>query len=201
MSIEPSSPVRRPESVSPKAGEHAAGDRDERAPLERPSAHVPDWSRERCGPLDYWPGAQLLSAVRAYQAPENQGSSPVAVARRKLAVLRYRFWSIASGADVPLNCVQIGGGLLLPHPQGVVIHPDVKIGPNCTLFQQVTLGGGPKPGVPVLEGAVDVGPGAKILGGVHIGAGARIGANAVVIDDVPAGAIAVGIPAVIKLPR
>lgn len=172
-----------------------------RPPLERPSDTVPDWSREACGPWDYWPGAQLLGALREYQAPHNQGSSPAAVLRRKLAVLRYRFWSIAGSIDIPLNCKGLAGGLLLPHPQGIVVHPEVQIGPNCTLFQQVTLGGGPRPGFPVLGGAVDVGPGAKILGGVTIGNGARIGANAVVIDDVPAGAIAVGIPAVVKLPR
>ena len=90
----------------------------------------------------------------------------------------------------------IEGGLLLPHPNGIVIHPKVRIGPNCLLFQQVTLGtGGPVPGAPVLAGHVDIGAGAKVLGGVTIGAHAVIGANAVVLSDVPAGATAVGIPA------
>ena len=90
----------------------------------------------------------------------------------------------------------IEGGLLLPHPNGIVIHPRVRIGPNCLLFQQVTLGtGGPVAGAPVLAGHVDIGAGAKVLGGVTIGAHAVIGANAVVLCDVPAGATAVGIPA------
>jgi len=86
----------------------------------------------------------------------------------------------------------------MPHPNGVVVHPDTQIGPNCLLFQQVTLGAGPKPGAPRLGGHVDVGAGAKVLGGVVIGDHATIGANAVVIGDVPAGAVAVGVPAVVK---
>lgn len=75
-----------------------------------------------------------------------------------------------------------------------MIHPRAEIGPNCLIFQQVTIGtaGG---GVPVLEGHVDVGAGAKILGAVRIGRHAKIGANAVVLRDVPAGATAIGVPA------
>ena len=88
----------------------------------------------------------------------------------------------------------IGGGLLLPHPNGVVIHADVEIGPNCLIFQQVTLGA--RHGrVPRLGGHVDIGAGAKLLGGIVVGDDALIGANAVVLDDVPAGATVVGIPA------
>jgi len=51
---------------------------------------------------------------------------------------RHLFWSIASGADIPLNS-HIAGGLIIPHPNGVVIHPDAKVGSNCIIFQQVTL--------------------------------------------------------------
>jgi serine O-acetyltransferase len=92
-----------------------------------------------------------------------------------------------------LNC-RIGGGLLIPHPNGIVIHPDVEVGPNCLLFQQVTLGHAGA-GVPRLGGHVDVGAGAKIIGPVTIGDHAKIGANAVVTIDVPMSATAVGIPA------
>jgi serine O-acetyltransferase len=156
------------------------------------SASTPDWDREQC--QQFWdPGRRLLRAVRGYQRWKRSG-----VPFRWLTglwVLRHRFWSVVSGADIPLNS-RIGGGLLLPHPNGVVIHPDAVIGPNCLLFQQVTLGaGGRKPGLPVLGGHVDVGAGARLLGGIVVGDGAKIGANAVVLDDVPAGAIAVGVPA------
>jgi serine O-acetyltransferase len=110
-------------------------------------------------------------------------------------VLWYRWWSAVCGAEIDLK-VRIGGGLLIPHPNGIVIFPDVVIGPNCLIFQQVTLGiGGRTAGCPILGGHVDVGAGAKILGGVTIGDHAKIGANAVVLDDVPGGATAVGVPA------
>ena len=116
---------------------------------------------------------------------------------RPIVVFQYRFWSAISGADIPLNS-KIGGGLLMPHPNGIVIHPDAQIGPNCLIFQQVTIGIGSKPGLPIIEGGVDIGAGAKILGGIHISAHARIGANAVVVNDIPANKTAVGIPAVVR---
>jgi len=160
------------------------------------SASEPDWTRERR--YRWWdPSRQLLSALRAYSRTRTRAAL-VALLAQKLAVLRHRFWSGIAGADIPLNTFGLGGGLLLPHPQGVVIHPDVEVGPNCLLMQQVTLGTGPKPGVPKLGGHVDVGAGAKILGGVVIGDHAVIGANAVVITDVPAHGLAVGVPAVVR---
>ena len=164
------------------------------------SAREPDWLREATRLRDWQPSRSLLASIRSYQ--RLRGSvRPDRAMRRWLAALRHRFWSVVTGADVPLLC-SIEGGLLMPHPNGIVIHPDARIGPNCLLFQQVTLGtGGRVPGAPVLAGHVDVGAGAKILGGVHIGEHAVIGANAVVLCDVPAGATAVGIPARIVAPR
>jgi serine O-acetyltransferase len=112
---------------------------------------------------------------------------------RKFAVLRHRFWSAVTGAEIPLG-TQIGGGLMMPHPNGIVIHPAATIGPNCLIFQQVTLAGGDG-GAPRIGGHVDIGAGAKVLGAVTIGDHARIGANAVVLTDVPERSTAVGIPA------
>jgi serine O-acetyltransferase len=85
--------------------------------------------------------------------------------------------------------------LLIPHPNGIVIHPEARIGVNCLIFQQVTIGADGRQGEPEIGGHVDIGAGARILGPVRIGSHAKIGANAVVIADVPAGATAVGIPA------
>jgi len=166
----------------------------------RPSPSVVDWSRERCARFEWRPARQLLRALRDYgEARERRGL--LGALEGKAAVLRHRFWAAVSGAEIPLNATRIAGGLLMPHPHGVVIHPEAKLGPNCLIFQQVTIGTGPVPGVPTLGGCVDVGPGAKILGGVTIGDGAVIGANSVVIQDVPAGAVAVGVPAVIRRHR
>lgn len=164
---------------------------------ERPSSQTPDWTRERCSKLEWSPSRQLLRALRDYKRARER-RDVIGYVQRKVATLRHRFWSAVTGAEIPLNSARIDGGLLIPHPNGVVIHPEAVIGPNCLLFQQVTIGTGPKPGVPKLGGGIDVGPGAKILGGVTIGDHAVIGANAVVLSDVPAGAVAVGVPAVTK---
>ena len=156
------------------------------------SAELPDWSRERKAALAWDPSRSLLASLRAYQ--RHCGSrSLLAWMARKIAVLRHRFWSAVTGADIPLSC-QIEGGLMLPHPNGIVIHPEAVIGPNCLIFQQVTIGIG-KGGLPTIKGNVDIGAGAKLLGGIIVGARARIGANAVVLRSVPEGATAIGVPA------
>lgn len=161
--------------------------------METISATVPDWSRESCRRWAWDPGRQLLRTIRGYQAWQGC-SGPLARLAKARWVFAWRFWSAIGGADIPLNC-RLGGGLLLPHPNGIVIHPSAEIGVNCLIFQQVTIGtGGPLPGAPRIDGHVDIGAGAKILGGVHLGEHSRIGANAVVLRDVPAGSTAVGVP-------
>ncbi|MEE4208196.1 MAG: DapH/DapD/GlmU-related protein [Parvularcula sp.] len=151
----------------------------------------PDWSRET--PRGFWdPSRKLLKAHRDY----GRAKGPLAPLTKRWAVLRYRFWSVVTGCDLPLN-VEIGGGLIMPHPNGIVVHPDARIGKNCLLGQQVTLGvaGGGKKGAPTLLDGADVSAGAKVLGPVTIGRRALVGANAVVLQDVPDGMVAVGIPA------
>ncbi len=157
-----------------------------------PSATIPDWSREAKMAFVWDPSRSLLASLRCYQRYRNS-RWPWHVLIRKIAVLRYRFWSVVTGADIPLNS-RISGGLMIPHPNGIVIHPDSEIGPNCFILQQVTLAVSVS-GAPRLGGNVLVGGGAKLLGGICVGDDARIGANAVVLHDVPAGATAVGVPA------
>lgn len=100
--------------------------------------------------------------------------------------------------------VQIGGGLFLPHTVGTVLGAE-RIGDNCTIMQGVTLGASDTDlcftasARPSIGNSVLIGAGAKVLGGVTIGDHARIGANAVVLADVPAYALAVGVPAIIKV--
>jgi len=156
------------------------------------SSTVPDFSREAKPFFAWWPSRSLLAAIRAHQRASASGA-PWAPLLRRWASLRHAFWSVVTGADIPTNC-RIEGGLLLPHPNGIVIHPDARIGPNCLVFQQVTIGVA-RGGVPRIEGHVDIGAGAKVLGPITVGAHARIGANAVVVSDVPPGATVVGIPA------
>ncbi len=157
------------------------------------STHVAEWARENI--RQYWdPSRKLLKAIRDYHHYTSK-KGPSKTVQKKIAVLRYRFWSIICAADIPLNC-HIGGGLLMPHPNGIVIHSSVKIGVNCLIHQQVTIGvkRGDKNG-PEIKGHVDIGAGAKIIGNITIGEHAMIGANAVVVKDVPAYAIVAGIPA------
>jgi serine O-acetyltransferase len=163
---------------------------------DKVSHQIADWSRERIAFFSWHPSRALLASVRAYQR-HSSSRLPVHWFLAKLAVLRHRFWSIVTGADIPLNS-QIAGGLLLPHPNGIVIHPDARIGPNCLIFQQVTIGSRGRDGAPVIGGHVDIGAGAKILGPVKIGDHVVIGANAVVLTDVPDNCMAVGVPAIVK---
>lgn len=157
------------------------------------SATEPDWTREelRC----WWdPSRQLLKSIREYQKWKSRGGLFGSLFKA-VNVLQYRFWSTVSGADIPLDW-KFSGGLRLLHPNGIVVDPRVKIGPNCMIFQQVTIVGGV-----TIGGHVDIGAGAKIVRPVTIGDHAKIGANAVVLCDVPAGATAVGIPAKILPPK
>jgi serine O-acetyltransferase len=155
------------------------------------SATKPDWSRER--PRRFWdPARRLLRALRRYQAARARGGLTGKLASRYW-VLSHRFWTVVAQAEVPLNS-NIGGGLLLTHPNGVVIHPKARIGPNCLIMQQVTVGKN-RQGLPIIGGNVDIGPGAKVLGGIIIGDHAQIGANAVVLHDVPPWAVVAGVPA------
>lgn len=141
------------------------------------SATTPDWSREAV--TAFWqPSRQLLKTIRGYQRHQS-GKGLLSRLRRRLYVFEHRFWSVVTGADIPLTC-QIGGGLLMPHPNGIVIHPSAIIGVNCLLFQQVTLGTRRGGGVPRLGGHVDVGAGAKIFGAVVVPAHSEVPASTIV---------------------
>lgn len=92
----------------------------------------------------------------------------------------------------------IGRRVFIDHGMGIVIGETAEIGDDCTLYHGVTLGGTSwKAGKrhPTLERGVIIGAGAKVLGPITLHAGAKVGSNAVVVKDVPAGATAVGIPA------
>jgi serine O-acetyltransferase len=113
---------------------------------------------------------------------------------RKYASLRHLFWTVVTASDIDPH-MKFGSDFMLPHPNGVVIHEDAVIGNNCMVMQQVTIGMTAEGKAPTIGNDVYIGAGAKILGNVRVGDGVRIGAQAVVLSDVPAHCTVVGIPA------
>ncbi len=120
----------------------------------------------------------------------------VSLLLKLFAFLLFKMCEIWTGISLPASA-RIGKGFYIGHFGGIILHSDVQIGENCSVGPGVLLGtrGLGNKGVPVLGDTVYVGAGAKILGGIKIGNNARIGANAVVLTDVPDGASAVGVPA------
>lgn len=103
---------------------------------------------------------------------------------------------ILTGIDLPCEA-QVGRRFRIDHFGGIVISGDAVFGDDCIIRNGVTVGlrrTGLR-GSPVIGNRVDIGAGAKILGPIHIGDDVAIGANAVVLKDVPANSIAVGVPA------
>ncbi|MBD8702813.1 serine O-acetyltransferase EpsC [Frigoribacterium sp. CFBP9039] len=108
----------------------------------------------------------------------------------------------ATGVEIHPGAL-VGRRLFIDHGMGVVIGETAVVGDDCTLFHGVTLGGKGRGGAlgrrhPTLGRGVMVGAGAAVLGGVTVGDDSIVGANAVVTRDVPAGSIAVGVPAVAR---
>ena len=139
--------------------------------------------------LTMWPGVQALLAHRLAHALHRVGV-PI-VPRTVATVVR-----AATGVEIH-PAASIGPGLFIDHGSGVVIGETAEIGEDVTLYQGVTLGGtGFATGKrhPTVEDNVTIGSGAKLLGPITIGHGAKIGANSVVIHDVPANATVVGNP-------
>ena len=91
--------------------------------------------------------------------------------------------------------VTLGDGVYFVHPMGTVVGGDSRIGARVRFYGNNTVGTIRDDGYPTIEDDVWVGAGARILGPIRVGAGARIGANAVVLQDVPPNHVAVGVPA------
>jgi putative colanic acid biosynthesis acetyltransferase WcaB len=137
----------------------------------------------------------MLFRVTAYA--RGDGSRP-RVAALPLIVVYKLIVEWVMGIELPLR-LHVGPGLRLFHAHGIVVHPTARLGANVVLKHGVTIGHrgdedteGPTPTIG--DGTV-FGPHSQVLGDVTVGAGARIGAGAVVVSDVPPGATAVGIPA------
>jgi serine O-acetyltransferase len=160
--------------------------RDVRAAHERDPAAK---GVSAAGVLAHWPGVHALLAHRVAHAFDEAG---VPLAGRTLAYVSRSL----TGIEIH-PAARIGDGLFIDHGMGVVIGETAEVGENVTMYQGVTLGGtGFATGKrhPTVEDNVTIGSGAKLLGPITIGHGAKIGANAVVIHDVPANSTVVGNP-------
>lgn len=126
--------------------------------------------------------------------------------KRKIAVLLCRRTEAkkcsTTGTGPVGNSCMLKEPLILPHGlSGIIIARNVEIGKHVAIYQHVTIAEADKSKTTVIEDDVMIGAGAVILNNAHIGKGAKIGANAVVLHDVPAHATAVGNPARIILKR
>jgi len=138
------------------------------------------------------PGLVASSMLRTQQILSGRGWHRTARALRHAALA-------LSGLDF-VPGAEVGPGLLMHHPHGIVIGGGTVVGAGCTLLQHVTLGerfadGRPPHDYPQVGDGVTIGAGACVLGRVRVGDGAVIGANAVVLSDVRVGGVAVGSPA------
>lgn len=144
----------------------------------------------------FWPGFQALAVYRLGVWKEGIGARPlrlpVTLVHRLLAGFVRNFY----GIELP-ETARIGRRLIVAHQHGIILHGNAQIGDDCLIRQGVSLGqNAPTPGVwvgdvpaPRLGNRVEVGAGAVLMGGITIGDGVRIGPNAVVMTNVPAGAI------------
>jgi serine O-acetyltransferase len=147
-------------------------------------------------------GAQGFWALVIYRFGRWRYTVRPVVLRKPLSALYhvlYKCIQILTGIELPCE-VPIGSGFIIEHSGGIVVSGFASFGDNCRIRNGVVIGLSrvDEPCAPQLGNDVDVGTGAKLLGNIRIGNHVRIGANAVVITDVPDHSIAVGVPAVIK---
>lgn len=147
-------------------------------------------------------GAQGFWALLVYRFGRWRYTVRPALVRKPLSLI-YKFLfklvQIVTGIELPCE-VPVGRGLVIEHSGGIVVSGFARIGEGCRIRNGVVIGLArtDEPCAPQLGDDVDVGAGAKLLGNIRIGNHVRIGANAVVLTDVPDHSIAVGVPAVIK---
>jgi serine O-acetyltransferase len=111
----------------------------------------------------------------------------------------FAFIGAITGAELPCEA-ELGRRVRIDHPHGLVVSGDAKLGDDVILRNGVTIGlrRTGKRGSPIIGNRVDIGAGAKILGEIKIGDDCSVGANAVVLTDVPPRSIAVGVPAQVR---
>ncbi|OYZ01089.1 MAG: serine acetyltransferase [Polaromonas sp. 28-63-22] len=154
-------------------------------------------AREGLASLGFWALQVYRLGHLRYRFQSRLVRYPLGVLHLVLAKLAEMLCGVTIGVSA-----RIGRRLVIEHSGAIVVHGLAVIGDDCIIRQGVTIGNRrmDRPlEAPHLGHRVNVGAGAKILGAVRVGDDADIGANAVVITDVPAGALAVGVPARIIL--
>ncbi len=159
----------------------------------------PDWQADlRRYPRRPWLKEQSIYAIAVFRFGRRVDRRSPGLIKRLLTPaywFMFRIVETASGISLPKSAT-IGPGLRIWHFGNVFVHPEAVLGANCTLRQGVTIGNRRDDGpVPRLGDNVEVGAYAQILGDVAVGQGAKVGAMAVVLVDIPPGAVAVGNPA------
>ena len=158
------------------------------------AANDRDWTR---------PGFRALAVYRIGAWSECGVPGIAGKVARRLSRVLYRSVRNRYGIEIPASA-KIGRRLVIEHQGGIVVHGRSEIGDDCIIRQGVTIGNrllSEPLSAPRIGHRVNIGCGAAILGGLTIGDDVNIGANAVIINDVPAGATAVGGLAEIKLKR
>lgn len=139
---------------------------------------------------EFW----VISVYRFGQFARGMGGVSGVIASKLYGLL-------SLGVFVTTNCTvhreaQLGDGCHIVHAGGIRIHPAAVLGARVGLMHDVTIGTNmDRDGAPTIGDDVFIGAGAKLLGPINVGAGARIAANSVVLCDVPAGTTAIGVPA------
>lgn len=156
------------------------------------------WAADRRANAAY-PKSRVV--LRWFRAAQRWRSTPGPVARLMFLVVGGSYKVVTEGfmgIELPVS-TRVGPGLRLRHGVGLVVNPASRIGANVMIRHGVTLGNRrAADDCPVIEDGVELGVGAVVIGAVTVGVGARIGPNAVVHRDVPAGAVVLSPESVVR---
>jgi serine O-acetyltransferase len=147
-------------------------------------------------------GSQGFWALSVYRFGRWRYTIRSAILRRPMSLLYhllYKWIQIVAGIELPCE-VAIGPNFVIDHSGGIVISGFATFGANCRIRTGVVVGLShvSDPTAPTIGDDVDIGAGAKVLGAIRVGNNVLIGANAVVVRDVPDDHVAVGVPAVLR---
>ena len=148
-------------------------------------ADLRQWSRWQHLPCNLWGFSYLLGSCPEFRT----------VFYMRVGVLRLlSSWWLRGKTTLEITTREIGGGLILQHGFSTIISAE-RMGKNCKIYQDVTIGFDHDLKAPVIGDNVEVCCGAKVIGGVTVGDNVLIGANAVVVKDVPSNCVVAGVPA------